>query len=419
MLHKNISNKSSTYKKLASLLVVIIVASLGTYLLIGSHAATPYASITADSGNVTASASKQACSGSTDGSCVIFGSTSSGGGTSNKGVPFIGLNDFIGWGPPLTHQYLSDGFRWGRVEVDGNYSANNAIDAMLSPGCDDGMSADSSLQCNADVIIPDNESEAMTWINHYNTTADASRIIWEFGNEQYLTNSGYGMSAQAYAQAYEATYTAKHAVNAPQPLLFMTTGDPCWGTLVEDACTNGAELYLEKAMDASKGGVANLKVDGFATHTYGGTDANTSNDTNGVDALLAQHQDAVNHGFTDTPWYVTEWGVSINPAQADGVALNQTDGYYAGSYAMQATDITSAYTKMVSYGDGTNGTWLKGIMYYQTHDDSTGWWGLLTSPTPESTDNAGEPAGTDSSGANTPIVLRPSYNALKAFLTNH
>ncbi len=412
-------NKSKQTQRLTAVLTVLVVAGIGTYLLTGSHAATPYVSLNADSGTLTSGASQKTCSGASDGSCVVFGG---GGGTTDTGVPWIGLNDFIGWGPPLTHQYLSDGFRWARISVDGSYAANNAIDAVMAPGCDDGMSSDSSLLCSAVVIVPDNATQAMTWMTHY--ASYGSRIIWEFGNEQYLTNSGYTMTAQAYAQAYEAAYNAKHAAGSgiTSPLLFMTTGDPCWSS-AEDPCTNGAELYLEKAMSNTADangvkGVPNLQVDGFSTHTYGGADSNTSNDSNGVDGLIAQHQDAVNHGFTNTPWYVTEWGVTLDPVQAeDGPSVN--DGYYAPSYADQAADITSAYSKMISYGDGTNGTWLKGIMYYQTHDDSTGWFGLLTSPTPESKDNAGEATGADSSGANTPITLRPSYTALKAFLTNH
>ncbi len=412
-MHKQfISNRTTRVQQITLVLVLLIVAGIGTYLLTGSHAATPYASITADKGTLANGATEQTCSGTSGGNCVVFGSSGTG---SNKGVPWIGLNDFTGWGPPLTHQYLSDGFRWARLEAGGSYTPNNEVDTALGSGCGDGITSDPG--CNVILIVPDNPSAAMSWMNHYNTAAYASRIVYEFGNEQYLTNSGYGMSAQAYAQAYETAYNDKHSAGISQPLLFMTTGDPCW-SIAEDTCTNGAELYIEKAMDASKGGVPNLKVDAFSTHTYGGTNSNYNNDTNGVDALLAQHQDAVSHGFTNTPWYVTEWGVTLNPSQAsNGATVN--DGLYAPSYADQASDITAAYTKMVSYGDGANGTWLKGIVYYQTHDDSTGWWGLLTSPTPVSKDNAGEPAGDDSSGANTPINLRPSYTALKAFLTNH
>ena len=379
----------------------------------GGRAATPYSSINADKGNTTGAATVQTDSSASDGKYVQFGTVSTGG--SNKGVPFIGLNDFTGWGPPLTHQYLSDGFRWARLEMSGSYAAGNAIDNTLAPGCGDGTGSDPG--CNAVVILPNNATQAMTWMNHYNTAAYASRIVYEFGNEQYLTVSGYGMTAQAYAQAYETAYNDKHAAGIPQPLLFMTVGNPCW-SIAEDACSTNGDLYLEKAMDASKGGVSNLKVDAFSTHTYGGADSDYNNHTNGVGALLAQHQDAVSHGFTNTPWYVTEWGVTLNPSQASGQS-SPNDCFYAASYTAQATCITNAYTKMIAYGDGVSGTWLKGIMYYQTHDDSNGWWGLVTSPTPVSKDAAGEPAGDDSSGANTPINPRPAYNALKAFLTNH
>jgi hypothetical protein len=432
MLKQHFRIKAKKLQQVIALIVVILVAGIGTYLLTGSHAATPYSSVTADSGTLNNGATQQSCSGASDGSCVLFGSgTSSGGGVtgtdSNKGVPWIGLNDFTGWGPPLTHQYLSDGFRWARISVDGNYAANNAIDSTLSTGCGDGTGSDPN--CNALVILPDNASEAMSWMNHYNTPAYASRLVYEFGNEQYLTNSGYTLTAQAYAQAYETAYNEKHAANIPQPLLFMTTGNPCWGSLTEDACSTDGELYIEKAMDASQGGVPNLKVDGFSTHTYGGANGNWNNDTNGVDALLAQHQDAVAHGFTNTPWYVTEWGVTLDPSQSDGQP-SSSGCFYATSYAMQATCITDAYNQMVSYGDGVNGTWLQGIMYYQTHDDSTGWWGLLTSPNAPTTDSAGEAAGGETActngqppppcgTANTPINLRPSYYALNAFLTNH
>jgi len=61
----------------------MVVAIVGTYLVLGSHAAAPYASITAESGTLSGSASKQSCSGasSNDGNCVVFGGTSTSTGT--------------------------------------------------------------------------------------------------------------------------------------------------------------------------------------------------------------------------------------------------------------------------------------------------------------------------------------------------
>ena len=398
MISNYFNKRTKRFQQLTLLIVVVIVGSIGTYLLTNSHAANPYVSTTAASGSVTGNATEQSCSGASSGSCVVFSNANTG---SNKGVPFIGLNDFTGWGPNYTNVYYADGFRWAREgELGSGYQTGSVVDADLSQGI------------NVLIIVPDNETEAMSWINHYGNNP---HVIYEFGNEAYLSNSGDALSAQAYAQAYEATYKAKHAAGITQPLLFMTTGDPCWSIAV-DSCTNGAELYLEKAMDATKGGVSNLQVDAFSTHTYGGVNGDTSNHTNGVDALLAQHQDAVNHGFTNTPWYVTEWGVTLNPAQASN-GPSATDCYYAKSYADQASCIDSAYTKMIAYGDGTSGTWLQGIMYYQTHDDSTGDWGLFTNPGATAKDYAGELIGNGS--GNTPVSPRPSYSALKAFLTNH
>lgn len=64
-------------------LVVVVVAGIGTYLLLSSHAATPYVSVTADSGTPTGAASvTQNCNGTTDNHCVTFGQAAgTGGGT--------------------------------------------------------------------------------------------------------------------------------------------------------------------------------------------------------------------------------------------------------------------------------------------------------------------------------------------------
>src|ERR1039458_1557274 len=73
MLKQYFSNQTKSFQQLTAILVVLIVAAIGTYLLIGSHAATPYASINADKGTLANGATKQTCSGSSDGSCVMFG----------------------------------------------------------------------------------------------------------------------------------------------------------------------------------------------------------------------------------------------------------------------------------------------------------------------------------------------------------
>ena len=94
-------------KKIIFIIIVLLVASIGTYLLIGSHAASLYSSINPVNGTLTGNATiLQTCAGSTSGSCVVF----------RSGVPLglysgpanvSSLNNFSTWlGAPIT--YVTD-----------------------------------------------------------------------------------------------------------------------------------------------------------------------------------------------------------------------------------------------------------------------------------------------------------------------
>jgi hypothetical protein len=61
-------------KYLNPLSFIALFAIIGTFLLVISHASTPYASIDANTGVLAAGAVSQTCSGADDGSCVVFGS---------------------------------------------------------------------------------------------------------------------------------------------------------------------------------------------------------------------------------------------------------------------------------------------------------------------------------------------------------
>jgi hypothetical protein len=58
-------------------LAMLLVAAVGTSLLIGSHAASPAVSTTAASGTLSSGVTQQACSGASTGNCVTFGSGTS------------------------------------------------------------------------------------------------------------------------------------------------------------------------------------------------------------------------------------------------------------------------------------------------------------------------------------------------------
>ena len=92
--------------KPTALLAIIGITALGTYLLTGSHAATPYASVTAANGSLSSGATSDTnCSGAANGSCVTFGSSANvpmdgnvALALSSSGTPFA-ANSF--WNTPL------------------------------------------------------------------------------------------------------------------------------------------------------------------------------------------------------------------------------------------------------------------------------------------------------------------------------
>ena len=69
-----ISNQTKSFQRVSEVLVVLAIAFIGTLLLLSSRAATPYASTNADTGTLANGATKQTCSGASDGNCVVFGS---------------------------------------------------------------------------------------------------------------------------------------------------------------------------------------------------------------------------------------------------------------------------------------------------------------------------------------------------------
>ncbi len=77
---QSFSQQTKSPQKLTAILVVLLVAGIGTALILGSHAATPYVSISADQGSTTCGASVVTDPTASDGNKVVFGSCSSGSG---------------------------------------------------------------------------------------------------------------------------------------------------------------------------------------------------------------------------------------------------------------------------------------------------------------------------------------------------
>jgi hypothetical protein len=75
---KKLSKEKLIKTKLRAILFVFIFVSIGSYLILGSHAATPYASINADSGSLSGGATVQTDATASDGKSVVFGSAVAG-----------------------------------------------------------------------------------------------------------------------------------------------------------------------------------------------------------------------------------------------------------------------------------------------------------------------------------------------------
>jgi hypothetical protein len=301
-----------------------------------------------------------------------------------QGLIAIGVNDGNGWGPTVSSYFYADDIHWDRVDTEGGGGDSSYVDAVLAAGW------------SAVVIVDADQSNAMATMQAY--ASYGSRVVFEYTNEPWEVP----VAASTYAENYAAVRSAKVSAGITQPLCFQTIGSGGY----PDA--NG-QMWIDLALAA----VPDLGVDAFSMHPYGEVDENDDGNSYGVGALIANQAytaSVANGRFAAAPWWVTEFGFTLNPDNNDGDDDATALGWYVPSYADQAQQLTLAYDELVTL------PWLAGVLWYQTHDDSTGWFGLVTSPTPESTDYAGEATGNDSSAAPTPVNPRPSYAALVAVI---
>ncbi|HZL07703.1 MAG TPA: hypothetical protein VFC50_00730 [Candidatus Dormibacteraeota bacterium] len=104
------SDQTKRPQQITAVLVIVVVAAIGTYLLTGSRAATPYANLNAANGRLGGNAQQvQNCSGANSGSCVTFGC----GGTANSitvcpGASHSLSSDFLGYNGDVPTGQLSN-----------------------------------------------------------------------------------------------------------------------------------------------------------------------------------------------------------------------------------------------------------------------------------------------------------------------
>ncbi len=215
-------------------------------------------------------------------------------------------------------------------------------------------------------------------------------MLMEVGNEMFLKGPRCGGCYQQkeparYAEMFVSLSKAvEEAGISGVKLLFDSYGDyqESEGGKWSQVCCGGGWLAT-----AEKAEPELLKrVAGFTMHPYGEVGENKENDWGPV-ALKVEHEQAVSLGFEHTDYYATEFGVKLNEEGPSG----------SSSPANQAEKIKAVLTELIGYG------FVKGIWYYQTHDDGTGKWGLI------------EPQENGES----PFVARPALEALANFTKSY
>jgi hypothetical protein len=270
----------------------------------------------------------------------------------------IGVNDGSGWGPADSARLHALGFISERIDAGEQPSITESIaagwteDLVIAGNVDDEQSL-------AGVDIPAWTREALAQVKQ--AAANGVTLI-EVGNEMYLKGpacEGCARRAEPvrYAEMFVSLARAvRDAHVTGVKLLFDSYGDfeegeggpwsQVWSGGGWLAAAVGAEPELRSL------------VGGFGMHPYGEAGENRANDS-GPLALWVQHEQAASLGFEHTDYYATEFGVQVEGQPSPS------------SLARQAQAIEAVYRELIGYG------FVKGIWYYQTHDDDTGEWGLL------------------------------------------
>jgi hypothetical protein len=271
------------FRQAGLLIAVLTVGVLGTYLLISSQAATPYASITADKGTLSNGATIQADSSAGDGQRVQFGNAPSGSG-GGGGNMIVGLNE-AGWGPNGATD-MAGAVKYDRLDQDTGEPAtdfaNNGVkvDVLFTgPYNTGGVSA-----INATTWA----SGALAWYQSHGCTPTECPML-EVLNEPdgswfWGSNASNQTNATAYANLVKTAYITFHnAYGANSPLILGAYEGNTWGG---EWWSSAISSY----------------VDGVIVHPYGGT-GNVTQSALGNRQLVT---DA--HNSTGKPVYITEVG---------------------------------------------------------------------------------------------------------------
>ena len=289
----------------------------------------------------------------------------------------IGVNDGSGWGNQDAEQFVAGGIKSERTGSAGQDEYSRSLgfrnDTVIVGNTSDGspLSSVSTASWTASALAEVRAAVA----NGY--------PLDEVGNEMSLKGNGNGNGEPAkYAEMFMSLANAVDASGIKGvKLLFSSDGDyqrpdKTWSQM----CCGGG--WVADALKAEPELLA--RVDGFVSHPYGRAHTDTP-EHDGPGGMEDQHANVVALGFEHTDYYLTEYGVQWTPGKEGPIN--------APTQALQAAWIREAYEEFVAL------PYVRGIWYYQTHDDSSGKWGLI------------EPQSSGSS----PFVPREALGVIEGF----
>jgi hypothetical protein len=296
------------------------------------------------------------------------GSGGGSGGTTSDGT-IIGTDDGSGWGPAPAKTLIEAGIDWSREEVGYDSISGSVKDGFKVLG----------IVANTNDGTPLSKTNVTQWGSEVvsQLRANPGISIAEAGNEMYL-KGGVAEPVQ-YGRMYLAAVNALKAAGITTPLLFNNTGDyphGTWSSPTTWSRDSSGGGWLREAVNAVPGLASAILANGVAIHPYG-TVGENKNDDYGVNAPAAEETTA-NAVLGSIPkFYITEFGYDLSSCGRDLGACSKAE---------QASKLTAAYDVF------TADPHIAGVWWYQSHDDSTGQFGLMNN------DNS----------------IRPSFTALSA-----
>ena len=241
------SNKIKNAQQITAAVIVLLVAATGTYLLAGSRAATPYASVTPANGSLAGGAQQvQNCGNSSSGSCVTFGCAGGGSGgaiTLCQGASRNLSPDFFGYNGDVPTGQLSN---------PALLPAIKALNPETIRGIDAGTQANYFNWQTGQYFI---DSLHVPWITP--TTPNPPFTLSDYANLLKATNANgvFNLNIMTYCPVDNANPTSTSQAGAnctlaqacgPNPSAYATsctssTTDPTWGLNFQIAMLHAAQ----------------------------------------------------------------------------------------------------------------------------------------------------------------------------------